>query len=1118
MKITFARPWHSSTERSGMRRFLFVAVCALSIVGLAQSCAAQQVTGTIAGTIKDGQGALVTTATVKATNIDTGFTRSVPSDSLGSFNIPYLPVGRYTVEVNAAGFKKFVQKNLALNVEQVLALSVVLDIGTIDQTITVTEAPPLVNVTTAELGRTVDPVEIISLPLVNRNAYAEVSLTPGVQSNSASGASNPSGTPNFQFGQPSTQIIVNGGIDEGTAMVSFYLDGGINMTSMRNYGNPLPNPDALQEFRVETNNFAAQYGRLSGAVVTAVTKSGTNQIHGSLFEFNRNTDLNAYQWNATTKQPYHRNQFGVTTGGPIRHDKVFFFGTYAGLRQTVGQQLTGGIVPTALERLGDFTQSKVIPNMPGTKTPVSGVNTSSNCGTAKTGCIPSSVLDSTAANIISKYIPLPNSTNNTWSGYFTGPTNQDEFLGKYDQVLSDKDHITLSYFYLNTTQDAYGSGNFPYSINRSYGKQQNVNISDIHSFGTSIANQAWLTFTRVAGGRVNMPEVSLGDLGSSFTIQGPKALPALSVSGYFSAGGSVAGPVTNTNFFALRDVITMTKGKHTLNYGFEGSLDQDIANATLVSFGSFSFATSAPTTTGNALADFVTGQVSSMEQDIPYTSRTATWFYGFFLQDSYRIQPRMTINLGLRYDLATPPVEAHDRLVAWVPNVQSTVVPSAPLGMLFPGDNGIPRGIVDLRKHHLSPRVGLVWDPFGSGKTAVRAGAGVFYGGVSGNTWNQPTAAQPFCVRQTFNSITSLTNIYGNTASFPTGDPFPYYYSAKSPRFLPAANIEAIAKDFQWPFTYQMNLAIEQQLPQNMSLMAAYVGSLTHRIPFTTDVNYPAWAAGATTSQTSINARRPYEPGVLGQIQYDNSTQNSSYHSFQISVRRPLTRNLMLNGFYVFSHSLETANGSAIGISAPQDCFALWEERGLTDYDRRHVATISGMWKIDYFKGSNNILKQIVNGWSISPIYSLFSGLPVTITTGSDKNADSYSSDRPNLVAGTSAFLDSHRDRKTAAAQWFNIAAFTANGPGLGIGVGGADGNTPRDSLRAPGYRDIDLGILRDFQFERGISLQLRGEATNAFNLVSLSAPTASLSSSINGKITSAYTPRVIQVGARLTF
>ena len=1093
---------------------------AIGLVAL--SARAQQITGSIVGTVTDSSGAVIPAAAVNATNVDTGLSRAATTGNDGAYRIGYLPVGNYNVSVDASGFKRFVQQNVVLAVDQTQTLNLALAVGVSTETVTVAATPPLVDTATAVLGRTVQAAEIIGLPLVNRNAYAELSLTPGVQSNSASGAtnssnSNPNGTPNYQIGVPSTQVVVNGGIDGGVPMVSFYLDGGINMTGIRNYGNPLPNPDALEEFRVETSNFSPQYGRLSSAVVTAVTRSGTNQVHGSLFEFVRNTGLNATPWNATLNPPYHRNQFGGAVGGPVKRDKAFFFFSYAGLRQTVGQFLNGGVVPTALERQGDFTKSKVIPNLPGTKTKVDGTNGSPNCQVPTVGCVPSNLLDPTAANIVSKYIPLPNSANNAWTGFFTGPTNQDEYLGKYEQVLGEKDRVAVSYFYLNSTQDAFGNGNLLWSTNQSFSKQQNVNISDVHTFNATTVNQGWISFTRVAGGRVNLPQISIGDLGSNFTTQGPKSLPSLAVSGYFSVGGALAGPVTTTDLYSIRDLVSMTKGKHSINFGGELALDKNALVGNLDNFGIFNFQTSAPTTTGNALADFVTGQVNTVEQDTPYHGLLSDWHAAFFLQDNYRISSRLTANLGLRWDIDVPPVESSNLTGTFVPNVQSTVVPSAPLGLLYPGDKGVPRGIVDIRLHHISPRVGLAWDPFGDGKTAVRAAAGVFYGSVSGNEWNQPANAQPFAVRQTFNSITSLTNVYGNKASFPNGDPFPYTYTPSAPRFLPAASVETISQETQWPLVYQVNTSVQRQLPYQVTATAAYVGTLSHDLPIMIDGNYAPYAPGASTSQSSINSRRPYDPGVLGQNIFLISNQTASYHSLQISAQRPLTRSLMLNGFYVLSHSFQSSNESADGLATAQDFAHLEEERGPTDNDRRHTASVSGIWNLDYYKGSNSFLSQAANHWTISSIAIFYSGAPVNIITGSNRNFDSANNNRPNLVSGQNAFLDSHRSRAAAAAEWFNTAAFAANGPGLGIGPYGADGNAPRDYLRAPGYRDIDLGIFRNISIER-FTLQLRGEATNAFNLVSLNAPTANLASSLNGVITSAASPRLIQIGARLTF
>ncbi len=1188
---------HAFTRSTGIQfLMLILAVAAASLTAFSQ-----QITGSIAGTVNDQQGAVVNTATIRATNTSTGFSRSAPANGYGDYRIDYLPVGTYTVQVDAAGFKRFVQQNIVVTVDQTQTLLVTLEVGAQTQTVTVTTAPPLVNTSNAELGTTIDQAAVIGLPLVNRNAYAELSLTPGVMANSASQQSNPNGTPNFVIGLPSADVQINGSIDGGNPEVSFYLDGGSNVTGIRNYGNQLPNPDALEEFRVETSDFSAQYGHMSAAVVTAVTKSGTNQFHGSLFEFNRNTDFNAFPWNAPKNvqgqfinAPYHRNQFGGVIGGPVKRDKAFFFFSYGGLRQVVGQYVSGARVPTAAERLGDFTgdlpsasNSKVsnygstpfVINNPGTKTVMTG-NTNTGPGCTSVGvnannptnqnCVSSSLADPLASTVLSgkntnASLPLPNVTPSganvplQWSGYFTGPTDENEYLGKYDQEISDKDHIAVTYFYVRTTQNAFGGGNIaPWTTNQSYTNQTNANVSDIHTFSATTANQAWLTFTRAAGGRVNLPTANAGTLGSSFTIQGPSTIPDLNVSGYFHAQDSLAGPVTTSDFYSLRDMITMTKGKHSLIYGGEVALDKGMFAGNLYNYGNFSYSSSAPTTTGNALADFYTGMLSSMEQDTPYQTLTSAWHTAVFLQDNYKITPRFTVNLGIRWDIDTAPVESRNHTAAFVPSkaaltsnggtggTVSIVIPVAPPGMFFPGDSGVGRGIATTKYRHIVPRIGFAWDPFGDGKTAVRAGAGVFYGTTSGNEWNQPGNANPYAVRQTFSSVRSASDPYnpkminGTASAFPSGDPFPYTFNPSSPRFLLPASIESIGLGVEWPYIYQFNLAVQRQLPSQVSLTVAYVGTLSRDVPTMIDGNYAPYVpgiAGENSGQTGtggINARRPYDEnatgtGTLGQNIFLITNQTANYHSLQVSANRPLTHNLMLNGYYVWSHALQSSNESAIGQMSAQDFDNLWEEKGAMSADRRNVANISGEWKIDYYHGKNFLMNQVVNGWTISPIWTMQSGSPFEITTGSTVNDDSSGHNRPDLVAGANPVLSPHRNRAAEAAAWFNTAAYVYNGPGVagGIGPGGADGNTPRDSLRAPGYRDVDLGIFRDIHFAERMTFQLRGEATNAFNLVSLNGPGSSgppktvggaVQSSTFGTITGAASPRIIQVGARLTF
>jgi hypothetical protein len=1169
----------------------------------------QQITGTLVGTVKDGQGAVINTATVKATNVDTGFSRSAPANGYGEYRIDYLPVGKYTVEATAAGFERYVQKNVELDVDQELTVEITLAVGAQTQTVTVTEAPPEVNTSDPILGVTLEPNDIIGLPMVNRNIYSEVSLTPGVMANNNSSTSNPTGTPTFATGLYIEDVQINGSIDGGNASVGFYLDGGNNITGMRNYGNPSPNPDAVEEFRVETSAFGAQYGQFSAAVVSVITKSGTNQLHGGVFEFNRNTDFNANSWapahNAAGQiivTPYHRNQFGGEVGGPVKKDKAFFFFSYGGLRQITDAVFTGAITPTAAERLGDFTGDTFTVYTPGmahtAANQVDGTNSSPNCAVAKLNCIPQSLLDTTIANMdtikggtgpqpgtfAGSSIPLPNGALNpakgggAYSGLFPIPATENEYLGKYDQSLGDKDHLTGTYFYSKNVLGNNPGGNVPWTINNNVSAGTNINLSDVHTFSPTTANQTWLTYTRAAGGRVNLPftgpaSQTLATYGSNFLIEGPASLPTISETN-FSATATNAGPFTGSDNYELRDMVSINKGKHNLFIGGEYALDKTMFDANLLNFGSISFATSAPTSTGNVTSDWVTGQASSTEQDSPYTTHLSTWHYALFAQDNYRITPRFTANLGLRWDIDTPPVDSHNRTETFVPGKQSTVAPLAPKGMLFPGDSGVPRGIIPTKYYHVSPRIGFAYDPWGDGKTSIRGAAGIFFGNVAGNEMNQPGNAVPFALRpQTGEGpLNSITNYYSYPGDFPStqsgGGLFPYHYSPSTPVFIsgPGGATETISPHFKYPYVYQFNLSVQRQLPGELTLTAAYVSSLSHQLPNFIDANYSPYstAFGApSTSATSVADRRQFDPcvgacptgaaainngtGILGaSITQLLSNLTGSYESLQISATKRLSRSFSAGGNYVWSHALDSFEPDVDGLSSPQDSGyfgapftaannslgalggGLGEEYGPMNADLRNAAAISGTWNIDYFHGENSAVKTVVNGWTIAPILILHSGGVFSVTTGANHSFDSTNAQRPDAVAGVNPVLGAHRCRvctpssgTNEVSAWFNTAAFTPNGVGVagGIGPGGADGNVTRNSLFGPGFKDLDLGVFRNITFEHGVVFQLRGESTNALNWVNLANPTASLASGNYGKITSATgTQRLIQVGGRLTF
>jgi hypothetical protein len=864
------------------------------------------------------------------------------------------------------------------------------------------------------------------------------------------------------------------------------------------------------------------------------------------------------------------------------------------LRQITDAVFTGAITPTAAERLGDFTADTFTVYTPGTAhvaaNQVDGTNSSPNCLVAKLNCIPQALLDTTISNLdnvsntFGSSIPLPNGALNpakgggAYSGLFPIPATENEYLGKYDQNLGEKDHVVATYFYSKNVLGNSPGGNVPWTINNNVSAGTNINLSDVHTFSPTTANQTWLTYTRAAGGRVNLPftgpaSQTLATYGSNFLMQGPVSLPTIAETN-FSATATNAGPFTGSDNYELRDMVSMVKGKHSLFVGGEFALDKTMFDANLLNFGSLSFATSAPTSTGNVTSDWVTGQASSFEQDSPYTTHLSTWHYAVFAQDNYRITPRFTANLGIRWDIDTPPVDPHNRTESFVPGQQSTVAPLAPKGLLFPGDAGVGRGIIGTKYYHVSPRLGFALDPFGDGKTSIRGAAGIFFGNVAGNQWNQPGNAIPFALRpQTGEGpLSSITSIYSTPGDFPStasgGGLFPYTYKASAPVFIsgPGGATEAITTHFKYPYIYQFNLSVQRQLPGRVTLTTAYVAALSHQLSTFIDANYAPYstAFGApSTSATSVADRRQFDPcvgacptgaaainngtGVLGAGIIDLlSDLTGSYHSLQVSATKQLSRNFSAGGNYVWSHALDSFEGSEDGIANPQDSGYLGapftasnnslgaigggiqEEYGSMNADLRSSAAISGTWNIDYFHGDNKIVSEVVNGWQIAPILILHSGGVFSVTTGANKSFDSSNAQRPDAVPGQNAVLSAHRCRVCTPASgsnevtaWFNTAAFTPNGVGVagGIGPGGADGNVGRNTLFGPGFKDLDMGIFRNIKFERGWVFQLRGEATNALNWVNLSNPTGSLASGNYGKITSAAgTQRLIQVGGRLTF
>jgi hypothetical protein len=461
-------------------------------------------------------------------------------------------------------------------------------------------------------------------------------------------------------------------------------------------------------------------------------------------------------------------------------------------------------VPTALERQGNFSQSAKKPINPATGQPYANGIVS---------------IDPTAANILSKYVPTANLPNNLYTAQIPNPTWTYEILGKIDHNFSQTQQLSVSYYDTSGHTSGFAGGNLPYSIANTPWHQQNYNISHTWTVRPSQVNQFWLTYVRYFGGRSDTPNISLGDLGSTFNIQGPKALPQLDVTGYFSLDQTIGGTPDGSNYNGVRDTYSISHGRHQIKFGVEASLEKSSQATVLDNFGLFTFNGNH---TGNALADFLIGQPLQFEQDSPDFKINNDYYYGLFAADEFHIHPRLVLTFGLRYDLQMPITDTHDRETTYIAGQQSVVVPTAPKGLVYPGDPGIGRGTSPADTNNFGPRVGVAWDVFGNGKTSVRGAGGIFYNSVSANDWDATSDNQPFTIRQVFTDVESLTNPYGH---FPGGSPFPYVYNPKNPHFVYPARILGMDPKFTFPYIYQFNASVQQQIGQSWLVTAGYIVS-----------------------------------------------------------------------------------------------------------------------------------------------------------------------------------------------------------------------------------------------------------------------------------------------------
>lgn len=1038
-----------------------------------------QSTATIVGTVRDSSGAVVPGATVTATNKQTAFTITRQSGEDGAFKLPLLPVGSYDVTVEKTGFQRYVQTGVLLAVNDNATIDATLAPGGVAEAVTVAASAPLIDTQSGTLRGLVDHQRIIDLPLNGRDITQLMSTQAGVISGSQSSSEGNS-------------FMVNGSRGNG---VAYTLDGGMNTDSYRNFSGLFPNPDAIQEFSVQTNNYSAEYSNATGAVVNVLTRSGTNEFHGTAFEFLRNGDLNARNFFAATRDSLKRNQFGGTFGGPIIRDKLFFFFSYQRTTLRTDPQLTRQVLPTAAMRAGDFSGFAPIID------PLTGKQFPNNQ-------IPADRL-SPVTQAFLKYLPVPATPDGSRFTGFPSKPDTDEYTSKIDWNLQ-KHRVTGRYFYTRFARPFTANVNdyasmYTSDAARTEQPYSQWTANDVWTLSPSLLNDASFTYrarrTLNDWASVKLP-LSAADAGvKGIAVKNP-------VSVYISvSGGFLARPGwyydKNDSDTQVRDTMTWIHGAHEIKFGYEYLRSTNNIKNDFRTMGLFTFNGSI---TGNAMADFMLGSVYQFWQgggeykDL-YGNRG-----GLFVQDNYRARSNLTLNLGLRWDPVMPFHDSLGRVQCFVPGAQSTRFPNAPAGYLNAGDPGCPEGGFDRYYPAFSPRIGFAWRPQGE-KTVVRGGFGLFWNPQFTVLYNTFVDSAPFSP-QIVNYGVPFNDPYGSTPN-----PFPSQFAPFNPprdiAFIkPLGQFGVFAQGFHPSYQESFNLTVQREIVRNLVACASYVGNLGRHLSYPLDINYARYVPGASTV-ANIQQRRPFAD--YGSILNAYSDSTSSYNALQLSIERRVTSNLSFEANYTWSKSIDEASSDPTpGQGTSVIPYGRWANRAVSDFDIPHRFVLSYVYALPRLANANPVLRGVIGGWESSGFVTLQSGKPFSVLSGTDRSLSGIGADYADLVDNPS--LPDDRAKKDVIAKYFNTAAFAPNALGT-------FGTSPRNVLCGPVYANLDLGVMKRFQIRERIATQFRLEMFNALNHPNFNNPFATVSTpSRFGKIESAKDPRILQLALKVIF
>jgi hypothetical protein len=1091
-----------------------IRVAALVIVSAA--CAhAQETTASIRGTVVDPSGAVISAAIITAIQAETGFVRTALSNSQGVYLLVALPIGHYRIQAEANGFQKLSQEGISLDVNQTATVTLRMTVGTALQEIHVSANAVLIESTSSTLGKTVEEREILDLPLNGRNFSQLGTLQPGVVPITA-GLAAAGGS--LRDGQA---YAVNGQRPESN---NFLVDGANNFNSVDGGFVMKPPVDAIAEFRILTHTANAEFGHSTGSTTNIVTRSGSNAFHGAAWEFLRNDAMDAANAISQTVEPLKQNQFGGTLGGPIRRDKTFIFGFYEGFRNRQGESRLA-TVPSLNERQGNF--SELCPE--GFSGGVCSNPAHQLINEFSGQPFPNNQLpfiDSISQQLLAFY-PQPTSGANTFTAEQTLRENDDQFGIRVDHYLTSKDSLNFRYMFSqgNRLDPLSTSGaNVPgFPVGEDH-RAQNFVMQETHTFSSTLVGVARFSFLR---NKFLFDEHENHTLPSALGFQYQSSFdraagpPFVQVAGFASIGDPITGPRdTYQNSFDTSASLTWIRGRHELKFGGGYSHDQINLVFGIASNGFFVFSTFP---VNNAFASFLFGQPVFFLQGGGDPSRGLRGnSANLYVQDTYKITKRLTINYGLRYELPFPYTEIRNRQNLFEPGVKSKVMPNAPVGLVYPGDAGVPAGLIATEKTAFAPRVGVAWDPTGNSRWLVRAAYGIFYDPYytgQGGPLQTPSSAPPFLQTPQV-TLPNFANPFNGTSPF-TGA-----------SFAEPMTLLTLDRNLRLPYAQDWNVGVQRSFASDWLAEVNYVGTKGTKLPRFVEGN-PAVFVPGQSDPNNADQRRLFSGCTLAQpntctyssVGLISGISNSSYNALEISLQKRFGHGLSALASYTLSKAIDDVSSFNITGSASQSVagendlaqnpFDISAEGGRSMFDARHRFVLSYQWMLPFWKSPQYWYQHVLANWQVNGITTFMSGTPFTVYDSRDvtfqggaPEISGFSSGRPNLVG------DPNSGPHTSS-QWFNSSAFQRLDPVLNAGQ---FGNAGRNIVQGPGFQQWDFSVFKNIGLTESKRLQLRGEFFNVFNHANFGLPDNDLNSPTAGKILSAAPPRLVQVALKFLF